>query len=117
MGLIADLVANSPNVMLDVLTFAPNSNDPTTWNKPLDPGYISVLAPCLAVEAQLPGGICFRIRATWPAWSGPVNVVAIGVTYTGKCLAVALCDPAFSQPPGLPLSIQVFGQVLPVQPT
>jgi hypothetical protein len=112
-----NLILSGPPCLLYLLTAAPESTDPSTWQTPAVQGYAPTPAVLQALEQQGPGnGIFFRIAAsvTAPAGVGSFGAGWVAVTAGG----VAICWAAFNGTyfffSNVPQMVKIRGQLNPV---
>lgn len=112
---IADILATSPTVLVDLLTAEPLSQDPSTWARPLDGMYYAQPAALVVTLNQLPSGLSFKVDVAFPPASADWVIVAVGVTYQGQYVTHNLLTPASTWSPVGQFPLTIIGSAVPVQ--
>ncbi len=114
MSAISDLFAAGGTVQADLLTEVPSNTDMAEWRTVPWKGYRAAQVPIRVRQNQLPSGLLwdFILSFTPPAGSWPI--AAVGLSYQGTVLSVAILPPGAVAVGGSVFSVRVDGFLQPV---
>jgi len=111
---LTDAILANAQVDVDLLTAAPEANDPATWTLPTAAGYAATRTALVCTLNQLPGGVCFEIAFAGPLLPGITVVVAWGIRLNGQVVCCGVFDSPILVSDQRDYQVIIEGQVNPV---